>query len=232
VNTPGFRPDVPSIRQRQPESIEDGFGFDLSHELLDRLGGGVLAGPQRISTAPGPTEQTGRELDAALVGEDTWFVVAPARQVGEQPFALTRDGSFKVGAAGQLVTAAGEHVVLGDDDAPIAVSPEAAVSIDGAGRVIQDGEVVGRLQVARVADSGNLVKHGQNLLAVTGKQDPREPVADATVRPGFREGSGVDPIKALMQLIQATKAATASGNMIRYADAMMDRAVNTLGRVG
>ena len=59
VETPGFKPDLPSIRQRDPEAIEDNLGFQGSNELLDRLGGGVLAGQQRINFNQGTLRPTG-----------------------------------------------------------------------------------------------------------------------------------------------------------------------------
>jgi hypothetical protein len=34
-----------------------------------------------------------------------------------------------------------------------------------------------------------------------------------------------------MDLVDATKAATGNGNLIRYHDSLIDRAVNVLGRV-
>ena len=60
VNTVGFKPDLPVLRTRPPEAIEDPAPFGTSNDLLERLGGGVLAGPQRTSFAPGPVEQTHR----------------------------------------------------------------------------------------------------------------------------------------------------------------------------
>ena len=44
AQTVGFKVDVPSIKQRDPESIEDDLGYSVSKDMLDRLGGGVLAG--------------------------------------------------------------------------------------------------------------------------------------------------------------------------------------------
>lgn len=232
VGTAGFKLDLPSVRQRDPESVEDGFGSDVSKRLLERLGGGVLAGPQRVSFAPGPLQQTGGPLDVALESRDAFFVVSDDNApVGGSAIRLTRDGRFSRNAQGYLVTVAGGHRVMDTKDKPIRLADDAPVSIDGAGRVLQNGQEVTQLQVTAVTDTDRLIKTGQNLFQMGGPQDLRTAPQLATVRSGFIESSGVDPISTLMKLIAATKAVTANGNLIRYHDLLMDRAVNVLGRV-
>lgn len=230
VETVGFKPDLPSIRQRDPESIEDLLGYDVSQRLLDRLGGGVLVGPQRINFDPGPLEVTGNPLDVALTQPNQFFAVETQNPAtGEVSIGLTRDGRFTRNAAGELVTFAGQRVLDADDE-PIVLADDAAVHIDPAGQLIQAGEVVARLQVAAVDASAELIKQGKNLYAYTGS-DPRRILDNPAVEAGAVESSGVDPITTLMQLVAATKAATANAEMLRYHDMIMDKAVNTLGRV-
>ena len=232
VETVGFKADMPTIRQRDPESVEERFGSDVSKRLLDRLGGGVLAGPQHVNYSRSPLQPTGGPLDVALDSPDTFFAVGvPDSETGETAVRLTRDGRFSRDPEGYLVTLAGGHRVLDTGDKPILLSDDAAVTIDDAGRVLQNGEEVSQLQVTEVTDKASLAKTGQNLFGFEGTNDPRTPAKLPTVRSGFVEASGVDPIKALTSMISATKAVTANGNMIRYHDLLMDRAVNVLGRV-
>ena len=232
VETVGFKQDLPSIRQRDPESVEEQFGSDVSKRLLDKLGGGVLAGQQRIGFNPGPTRNTGGPLDVALDAPDTFFAIGvDDAQTGQSAVRLTRDGRFSRDDEGYLVTVTGGHSVLDTNDLPIRVNDDSPVTIDKAGRILQQGGKVAQLQVTSVTDTNRLVKEGQNLFRFDGQEDLRKPADLATVQPGFVEASGVDPIKALMQLIAATKSVTANGNMIRYHDLLMDRAVNVLGRV-
>src|SRR5690606_13067862 len=47
VATTGFKPDFAVIRQRLPERLEDNIADVPAHELLERLGGGVLVDPTR-----------------------------------------------------------------------------------------------------------------------------------------------------------------------------------------
>lgn len=229
VETAGFKPDVPAIRQRDPEVIEDQLGGELSQRLLDRLGGGVLAGPQRIDFTPGPLQKTGNPLDVALHEPDQFFAVRVTGPNGKEQVQLTRDGRFTRNGQGELVMPDG-HRVLDVDDQPIVVPGDAPVTIDPVGRVIQHGEEIARLQVARIEEPGRLTKQGGNRFAFAGS-DPRQVLDNPTVQPGFVESSGVDPITALMNLIASTKAVSGNAEMLRYHDMLMDRAVNTLGRV-
>ena len=231
AQTVGFKPDFASIAQRDPESIEEGFGFDVSHDLLDRIGGGVLAGPQSIDFTPANLEHTGNPLDAALEQENQFFAVLADAPGSDQPSVhLTRDGRFSRDSDGFLVTVAGGHLVLGPDDEPIQLQ-SGPVAIDPGGQVRQAGVVVGRVQVAEMADTDALQKRGQNLFAIAGPANLRSVLEKPAVKSGFVEASGTDPIKALMKLIDATKSVTSNANLIRYHDLLMDQAVNTLGRV-
>jgi flagellar basal body rod protein FlgG len=62
-------------------------------------------------------------------------------------------------------------------------------------------------------------------------EQARQVIEAPTLTVGAVEGSGTDPIKAMMQLASATKQVTGNANLIRYHDILMDRAVNVLGRV-
>ncbi len=99
------------------------------------------------------------------------------------------------------------------------------------GKVQVNGEIIAQLQVARVANLDRLTKMGDGQFAFEGR-DPRTLIEAPSIRPGFVESSGVDPIKTMMQIVAATKAVTGNANLIRYHDQLLDRAVNTLGRVG
>ena len=231
VETSGFKPDVPSVRHRRPESIEDHVAMRAAKPMLDKLGGGVLAGPQRINFGPAKLNKTGNPLDVALTSENTFFAVqAAAGENNQTEIALTRDGQFTRNANGELVTQAG-HVVLNPNDQPIVVPGDAPVRINSGGAIMQNGQTIDQLQVAEVENTDALKKRGANLFAM-GENDPRQPAQNPGVKSGFVEASAVDPIHTLTKLISATKSATGNAKMIKYHDRLMEQAVRTLGRVG
>ncbi len=189
VNTVAFKPDLPTQMQRPPEAIEDLTPLGTAQQLLDRLGGGVLAGPQTTHHGAGAIQQTGRDLDLALPDANRYLAVQdidPA--TGQASVKLTRDGRLMVNGEGFLVTATG-HRVLDAADQPIPVAPNSAITLTASGQVQQDGNTVAQLQVAGVDDPAQLQKSGANLFAFVGG-DPRvavvDPVTPARCARGFR----------------------------------------------
>jgi len=230
VETNGFKVDMPTLRQRKPEALEDPASPELRNRMLEQLGGGVLVGQQRIKFEAAPIQPTGNLLDAALIDDDTFFQVEFQGANGQAETRFTRDGRFTRNADGALVTVTGGRRVLDETGNPIFVAGDGKAEITHQGQVTVGGEPVAQLGVVRLADTSALIKQGQNLFHNAGKSSV-EQAEQYTIRPGYLEASGADPIKSLMQVTQATKAVTSNGNMIRYHDNLMDRAVNTLGRV-
>lgn len=232
VETAGFQRDVPSVAQREAEAVESGLSTPFRQMLLDRIGGGALAGPQRIAFSQGKLNETSNPLDVALETKETFLAVqAEDPATGEKGVRLTRDGRLSRNGSNYLVNAASGMPVLDTSDQPIQLRSDATATIDRTGRVIQNGEVVGQLQVTGVNNTAALRKIGSNLFAWEGAADPRVAAKNASVRSGYIESSSVDPVRAMMDLMNATGAISTNANLIRYHDQLMDRAVNTLGRL-
>lgn len=231
VETAGFQRDVPTIAQRESQAVEAGLSTPFRQMLLDRIGGGALAGPQRIAFTQGKLNQSNNPLDVALETKETFLAVqAEDPATGEKGVRLTRDGRLSRNATGVLVNSGSGFPVLDTSDQPIQLRSDATATIDRTGRVIQNGEVVGQLQVTGVNSTAALRKLGNNLFAWEG-QDPRVANKNATVRSGYVEASSVDPVRAMMDLMNASGAVNTNATVIRYHDQLMDRAVNTLGRL-
>jgi len=230
VETVGFKVDSPSLRQRKPEQIEDPAGLNTSNRLLEQLGGGTIAGTQRIDFSRGPLRETYNPLDAALTDTNTFFTIEDRQPNGQTKTRLTRDGRFTVGPNSELVTITGGKRVLDAGGNPIQLSGTGPANIASNGQVTQGGASIAPLGVVTVADTTQLTKSGQNLFAFNGNGELPQ-AANYGIRPGFVESSGADPIKTLMQVTKASKAVTSNSKLIQYHDNLMNSAVNTLGRV-
>lgn len=229
--TVAFKPDFASVLRRAPESQEGAFGLDLRHDLLDRLGGGVFAGSQRINFDTGTMQKTGNPLDLAIENPTSFFAVsAMDPNSGKHQVMLTRDGRLTRNEDNYLITVAGGHRVLDPADKPIQL-PVGPLAVNRSGQISQGDVVVGQVQISKVTDEQALTKQGQNLFKIDGPRTLRQMDDEPSVLSGFIEASGTDPITELMDLIDASKSATSNANLIRYHDLLLDRAVNTLGRV-
>lgn len=229
VHTVGFKRDLATFSQRPPEVVEDALNPGMAHHLLDRLGGGVKLDATTIDASQGPMQTTGNSLDVAIEGRGFFLVSADVN--GHEQLQLTRDGRFTLAPDGRLVMTNGNHPVLDVNDQPILLDPALPVEIDELGQVKQGGGIVGRLALLEVAEPHRLNHVGYGLYEPGQNTLTDRRIATGLVRQGMLEGSNTDPIREMLNMIEATRAVTLSGNLMKYHDLVMDRAANVLGRV-
>lgn len=231
MNTTGFKPDMVTARARLPERLEHGAAAVDPNMLLEQLGGGTLVAPSRISLRQGELTQTKNDFDLAIQG-DGFFVVSNGNGIGNDALRFTRDGRFTLNAAGELIMTANHMRVLDEHDMPIRLQKGAKLAIDSEGTIRQNGVPAGKLQISSVADSTQLAKEGDNVMRlVSTARNAKRQAATGAVRQGFIESSAIDPIIALNQMINASKAIEANALMMQYHDNILGQAVNTFGRV-
>jgi len=177
--------------------------------LLQNSATGATVGPQstavqidKITTdfSAQPVKDTGEPLDFAIVG-DGFFAVQTA-----QGTRYTRNGQFAVDAQGRLVSNAGDPV------------------LDANGRTITatNGTVDPR-RIGVVA-LNNPVKQGDSL--VTGTPAG---AANGTVRSGALEGSGADPARSMVDMIDSMRAFEAGQKVIQAIDETLGKAATQVG---
>ena len=93
----------------------------------------------------------------------------------------------------------------------------------------QMAEELGRIGLVDFADRARLCKVGSNLFDAAGTQAE-------TVTPRFRtnsiESSTVDPTKAMVAMIEVSRAYEMNANLVGLADTTLGRAVNDIARIG
>lgn len=138
----------------------------------------------------GAVMQDGVATHLALQGTGYFVVQDGDRQL------LTRDGRFRLDAAQTLVDAAGRPVL--GESGPIEIPEGETVRIDEEGAVF--GSLSGEIGRLRVGDAP-VQALGANLFSATG------PIVagDARVFQGGLETSNVDPMSAMVDLIQASR---------------------------
>ncbi len=161
----------------------------------------VLAADMRAGTV----KETGRDLDVAMQGDALLAVQAPD---GEE--AYTRRGDLSRGDTGLLVNGDGAPVL--GEGGPITLPPADSVRIDDDGVVwiVPEGgdpsqpQEAGRLKLAS-AQGSKIAKGLDGLFRVIGGGAlPADPEARIIGR--SLEGSNVDPTKALVDMIEASRA--------------------------
>lgn len=150
----------------------------------------------------------------ALQGEGFFVVSANGREL------LTRAGAFQRNEEGQLITEAG-HTLMGEGGA-IEVPPEEEFRVGNDGRIY--GSESGELGKIKIVDAENVTQIGGGLWKAEGPLKE----ADAEVIQGALESSNVDPIRAMVELIEASRMFEAYQKAMQASDEL-DEKLNRMG---
>lgn len=172
------------------------------------------------SLAQGSLISTGNPLDVAIMGEG-YFLVETAD--GQR---LSRDGSFALGADGQLLHSSG-HPVLADGSS-VFIGSKPNILPDG---TVMDGDrVAARLSIVRPTGEGGLLREGKNLMGAQGGFEELE-AGESRVVAGHLEGSNVDAVEEMVAMIRAFRAYEIASRAVQSADETLHTAASKIGAV-
>jgi flagellar basal-body rod protein FlgF len=168
--------------------------------IVGPLGAGAAIDKQVTDIRPQALKDTGQPLDLAVEG-DGWFGVQTTQGVR-----YTRNGSFTADAKGKLVDQLGNQV-LGVGGKPVAVTD-------------------GTIDPTKVAlfNLRNPVKQGESNF--TGQAGG---VATGKVRSGSLEGSGVDPARAMVDLMASMRTLEATQRAMTTIDTTLQQTSSQVG---
>lgn len=235
VNTTGFKKGravfedliYQNVRQAGSQSSQD---TQLPSGLM--LGTGVRTVATEKSFTQGNIVQTDNALDVAIEGRGFLQILLPDGRVG-----YTRDGSMKIDSEGRFVTASGYElqpgIVLPQNSQSVSISRDGIVTatIPGSVAPVQ----VGTLQMADFINPAGLQPAGENLFIETAASGPPQvgnPGLNGlgTLVQGALEGSNVNTVEELVNMIETQRAYEVNSKAISTADAMLQFANNQLGR--
>jgi flagellar basal-body rod protein FlgF len=204
-------------------------GFRADRVVFDRLelkGGGATL-EARAPTAeevtdadrsPGAMQTTGRPLDVAMNGNDTWMAV----QAGDGAESYTRRGDLEVSPSGVLQT--GDGFIVQGQSGPISLPPYKSLSIakDGSISIVPasggEPQVIDKLKLVSTKGT-DTVKGLDNLLKVRGGGTLPEDM-EAEVTAGAVEGSNVNMTQALVDMIENQRSYEVQANLMKEAKSL------------
>jgi flagellar basal-body rod protein FlgG len=148
-----------------------------------------------------PLQNTGQPLNFAIVGTGFFAVKTP------NGIRYTRDGQFSSDSSGNLVDSQGNEV-LDQNGQPIPVGAKGTVPANALG----------------VFDVPNAAKQGDNLFTGTAAGK-----GTGQVESGVLEGSGVDPVRTMVEMISSLRAYEAGQKAIQTIDETMQQASTQVG---
>ena len=185
---------------------QQSFGELLLHntrtgQAIGVVGTGTQITRQVTDLSPQALKETGEPLDFAVAGEGFFAVRTP------QGIRFTRNGAFQADAQGQLADQLG-NPVLGPGRQPIKVAADGSV----------DPRLVGLFSVPNARKAGDALFTGTSSGAPAGE-----------VRSGALEGSGLDPARAMIDMMGSLRVFEAGQKAITTIDETLDRAAGTVG---
>lgn len=190
---------------------------------------GVKIGEGYIDFSQGPLKTTNNPYDLALTNKG-FFAIEYTNKSGETSVKYTRDGNFTLNVNGELVTRDGDFV-LSTNGQRILIDPMAAdTAINVRGEIIQNGAVVGQIQVTDFEDYNYLRKFGENLFEAA--EGAVETEAAAQVYAGHLETANVSVVSEMVNMITVQRAFETNQKVITTIDDTLNIAANQLGRLG
>jgi flagellar basal-body rod protein FlgG len=228
VNTAGFRKSRAEFQDlvyqtlRQPGG-QSGNGASLPSGI--QVGLGVRTVATQALHIQGAMKQTGNSLDLAIEGNGFFQVTRPNGDI-----AYTRAGNLKTDADGRLVTNDGfaiePAITIPPDSTSISVSATGVVSVTQPGQ--QNSQEIGQLQLANFANPGGLLELGRSMYQQTNASG--QPIVMnpgdggvGTLAQGFLEGSNVEVVNEMIELISSQRAYEVNQRVIQAADEMLSR---------
>lgn len=228
VNTTGFRRSRAEFEDLIYQTYRTPGGTVGDNQRLPtgiQLGEGV----RNVSTTQihmqGSLVQTGNSLDVAIQGSGFFQITRPGGQLG-----YTRNGDFKTDAEGRLVTGDGFQVepaiVVPQTATSVTISSTGQVSITNADQTTT--QEIGQLQLANFVNPAGLAAIGNTMFVPTdasGQAIVANPGQDGigTLQQGFLEGSNVEVVNEMIDLISSQRAYEVNQKVITTADEMLQR---------
>ena len=236
-NTPGYKASRANFQdliyqERKLPGVENALGDRRPIGLYVGLGTRITG--TQVDFAQGAAQETGRPLDLMIDGKG-FFQVEIEDDIGDG-VGYTRSGNFVLNQDGEIVLATdqGRRLIPGitvpEDATQIDISTDGIVSVQLPGTV--DPVVVDTIQLATFINPTGLRQIGENLYvpsATSGDPSVGDPGQDGRglLRQNFLEGSNVNPVTELVNLIRTQRAFEYNSEAFKAAD----EALQTIGNL-
>jgi len=165
----------------------------------------------------GTLQMTDNDLDLALSGQGFFTVMLDDEEL------FTRSGSLTL-FNGLLMTSDGGRVQGLNGDINL---PNGNIVIDEDGRIFVESEYIDTLRLTSFTDLHSLRKMQDNLFRTT-EQSEEIPFV-GSVQQGFLEGSNVNIVREMVNMINNSRAYETNARMITKIDQTLQHAVNSIG---
>ncbi len=235
VNTTGFKKSQVDFQDLiylnlRPPGVEQLQGQQVPTGL--QLGNGVRVAGNTKLFQQGTVTATGDPLHVAIEGDGFFQITAP-----DGTLRYTRNGTFLKNSNGDVVNSDGfflsPRITIPQDAASVSIGTDGTVSVTTSGSPTTSS-TLGQIQLARFPNPAGLSSEGRNLFRDSPASGPPTTGLPSQngiglLRQGFLEGSNVEVVQELVNLLLAQRAYEFNTKAIKVSDEMLS-ATNDLVR--
>lgn len=173
---------------------------------------------------------TNNPLDLALQGEGFFEVLTPTG------VRFTRRGNFNLNSEGEIVTDQGfkllskNNIDASPEERVIKVPNNLPITISNTGEIFTREGIVDQLSVVEFHDKHALRKEGSSLFITPEQNNIVRNELSTSVRQGFLEGSNVNAIEEMSELVKAHRHFESIQKAINTYDQISGKAANEIGK--
>jgi flagellar basal-body rod protein FlgG len=233
VSTVGFKKERAIFQDLLYQQVrQPGAQSSLNTQLPSglQLGTGVRTVATQKMHTEGTPQITDQPLDMAIDGRGFFQIQMPDGTLG-----YTRNGQFQVNGEGQVVTANGfllePEIQIPENAQSVSLSRDGIVAVKLPGEALE--QEVGQITVADFVNPTGLQARGGNLFsetAASGAPIVGVPGDDGigTTEQGMLEGSNVNAVEELVNMISTQRAYEMNSKVVSTADSMLRNLTQTL----
>ena len=225
ASTTAFKRDVPVFSVYKPRDFRPQFPVSMDGQRQNEVGSLAITATKSVHVTGASVD--GGDLDIALQG-DGFLRVSD----GKNEF-LTRNGRMLRSNDGRLTMEDTGYEYLDSAGTPIQIPGNArqlSIGTNGSIQATSDDGVpigIGQLDLVSV-DTNALKKNGDSLYSVDPDTELLPAYQSVSVRQGYLEASGVEPIHELTAMIESSRAFEANINMTRLQDESLGRLLQSV----
>lgn len=175
----------------------------------------------------GTLDETGNSLDFAIDGKGFFRVTTPEGEM------YTKNGNFYLNEDGEITTSEGYQlsgqygsIILHDD-----ILDGNDFQLGDSGEIIVDGQIIDQIDIVNILNVNDLDKHGQSYYVLKENAEIEDAPFEGKILQGFLEGSNVNPINEMVNMINIMRVYESNNRVVRAYDEILQKAVNEIGKL-
>ena len=215
INTTGYKQSGLFIK-----SYHKYLANDLQEPFANR---DIKADEVYIDYREGPMKLTKATLDLFIKGTGFFKIMT------DEGVQYTRNGNFSLDKDGLIITSTGAKVM--GTEGYIRVEDDEPIVISETGEIIQENVTRGVLKIVDFEKPYALQRCGNGCFRPLLPDAPEQKSAGYLIRQGYLEGSNVDMVRNMVQMISSYRTFEADQKALHAQDETLEKAVNQIGRV-